>query len=127
MSDNERIAATLDRLISNIPAACKVLLEEGYANLAGQLGRDCNNLVYWQERGGLVAEGDTRMRDVFKADIVVEAVTRSGEIYPAHLRAWAKENERRLGCSDANLVVWLREVANALEKYQEEDTDASSD
>jgi len=44
-------AATIERLISNIPAACKVLEEEGYVSLAGQLKRDCDNLVYWQERG----------------------------------------------------------------------------
>jgi len=44
-----RFTATIDRLISNIPAACKVLLEEGYVSLAGQLKRDQANLVHWQE------------------------------------------------------------------------------
>ena len=60
MNDNERkrIAVTIDRLLSNIPAACKVLLEEGYVSLAGQLGRDCDNLAYWQEHGGLIARGE---------------------------------------------------------------------
>lgn len=48
-----RVAATLDRLISNIPAACEVLRERGYISLAGQLERDRDNLVYWQTRGGL--------------------------------------------------------------------------
>ena len=46
-----RVGATIERLISNIPAACKVLEEEGYYSLAGQLRRDCDNLVYWQESG----------------------------------------------------------------------------
>lgn len=46
-----RLNATIDRLISNLPAACKVLLEEGNVNLAGQLARDQRNLMYWQERG----------------------------------------------------------------------------
>lgn len=63
------------------------------------------------------------MTDIFKADVVVEAVTRSGEIYPVHLRAWAANYERRLGYSGANLVVWLRRVADALEEYQEEGMD----
>lgn len=50
---NWRVAATLDRLISNIPSACVVLEDQGYVNLAGQLRRDRDNLVYWQARGGL--------------------------------------------------------------------------
>ena len=50
---NWRVPATLDRLISNIPAACTVLEDRGYVNLAGQLRRDRDNLVYWQARGGL--------------------------------------------------------------------------
>lgn len=50
-----RISATLDRLISNIPAVCKVLEEGGYVSLAGQLRRDNANLTYWQANGGLMA------------------------------------------------------------------------
>ena len=46
-----RVRATIERLISNIPAACKVLEEEGYHSLAGQLRRDRDNLVCWQESG----------------------------------------------------------------------------
>ena len=46
---NQRLEATMDRLVSNIPAACKVLKEQGYHNLAGQLQRDQENLVYWLE------------------------------------------------------------------------------
>ena len=62
--ENWRIPGTLDRLIANIPAACKVLREEGYISLAGQLSRDKENLTYWQERGGLTfaesEEGERR-------------------------------------------------------------------
>ena len=57
--ENWRVKATINRLISNIPAACGVLREQGCVNLAGQLGRDYENLVYWQEHGGLrEASGD---------------------------------------------------------------------
>lgn len=42
-----RFKATMDRLISNIPAACKILEEQGYRNLAGQLRRDQENLALW--------------------------------------------------------------------------------
>ncbi len=44
-----RFKATIDRLVGNIPAACKVLREEGHVNLAGQFERDRLNLVYWLE------------------------------------------------------------------------------
>ena len=60
---NWRVAVTLDRLISNIPAACKVLKEQGYVNLAGQLGRDCENLEYWQAHGGLKEVGEENIPD----------------------------------------------------------------
>lgn len=60
---NWRIGATIDRLISNIPAACKVLQEEGYISLAGQLRRDQANLVYWQEHGGLTWRHDESASD----------------------------------------------------------------
>lgn len=55
---DDRVSAVVDRLLSNIPAACKVLEEEGLHNLAGQLRRDCDALRYWQERGGLGIETD---------------------------------------------------------------------
>jgi len=54
--EDGRVSAALDRLIANIPAACKRLEEEGHVSLAGQLRRDTGNLVYlvyWQEDGGL--------------------------------------------------------------------------
>lgn len=53
MTPDWRFAATINRLIGNIPAACKVLLEEGYVSLAGQLQRDRDNLVYWQKHPNL--------------------------------------------------------------------------
>jgi len=57
-----RVRVTLERLASNIPAAVKVLDEEGFSNLAGQLTRDAENLAYWLEQGGLVAgDGDARI------------------------------------------------------------------
>ena len=54
MKPTWRLTATIDRLIGNIPVACKLLREQGRVSLAGQLERDRNNLVYWQERGGLM-------------------------------------------------------------------------
>ncbi len=53
-----RVGATLDRLISNIPAACEILREHGKANLAFRLCQDQSNLVYWQEHGGLMEATD---------------------------------------------------------------------
>lgn len=53
----ERFNATIERLISNLPAACKVLEEEGYANLAGQLKRDRDNLIHRQEHPERMVEG----------------------------------------------------------------------
>jgi len=50
MGDDWRIDAMFERLIANIPAACKVLEEAGYVSLAGQLQRDCDSLIYWWER-----------------------------------------------------------------------------
>lgn len=55
---DDRVSAAVNRLISNLPAACKVLEEEGYHGLAGQLRRDCEALRWWQERGGLGLGGD---------------------------------------------------------------------
>jgi len=57
--DNERdrdwrLDATVDRLVSDLPVACKLLEEQGHVNLAFQIRSACNNLHYWQERGGLV-------------------------------------------------------------------------
>lgn len=43
-----RIDATIDRLITNVPAACNVLEEEGFVNLSRQLRCDYNNLMYWR-------------------------------------------------------------------------------
>lgn len=48
-----RFTVTIDRLIGNIPAACKILREEGRTNLADQLERDRRNLVYWREHSKL--------------------------------------------------------------------------
>lgn len=48
-----RVSAVIERLLSNIPAVCEILEEEGSHNLAGQLRRDCEALRWWQERGGL--------------------------------------------------------------------------
>jgi hypothetical protein len=50
---NWRVSAMINRLISNIPAACKVLREQGHASLAFQLCQDQSSLVYWQEHSGL--------------------------------------------------------------------------
>lgn len=50
MTDS-RFDATTERLISNIPVVCKVLEDQGHHNLAGQLRRDSDNLVYWRKHG----------------------------------------------------------------------------
>ena len=47
------ICTTVDRLIGNIPATCEILRSSGRVNLAGQMERDRDNLVYWRKRGGL--------------------------------------------------------------------------
>jgi hypothetical protein len=60
-----------------------------------------------------------------KAKLIVEAVTRRGTIYPAHLRAWADNYSLGLGYPGANLPVWLRGIANALEEYLEEEANES--
>ena len=60
-----------------------------------------------------------------KAKQVVEAVTRRGKIYPAHLRAWADSYGRGFGYPGANLPIWLRTVADALEDYLEEEANRS--
>ena len=60
-----------------------------------------------------------------KAKLVVEAVTRRGTIHPAHLRAWADSYSLGLGYPGANLPVWLREIADALDEYLEEEANGS--
>ena len=55
---DDRVSAVIERLLSNIPAACEVLEDDGFHNLAGQLRRDCEALRWWQERGGLGIETD---------------------------------------------------------------------
>ena len=60
-----------------------------------------------------------------RAKQVVEAVTRRGKIYPAHLRAWADGYSQGMRYPGANLPIWLRTVADALEDYLEEEANGS--
>ncbi len=54
-----RVAATVKRLIENIPKARRIISEQGYTSLSTQLGRDWANLAYWQANGKIVfVEGE---------------------------------------------------------------------
>jgi hypothetical protein len=71
------------------------------------------------------AEQIPKACELDKAKLVIEAVTRCGTIYPAHLRAWADSYSLGLGYPGANLPVWLRGIANALEEYLEGEANGS--
>lgn len=81
---DDRVSHVVDRLICNIPAACKVLEEEGFHSLAGQLRRDCEALRWCRERGGLRFErdlplctcgmGDGSMPELHAADCAIPKV-----------------------------------------------------
>jgi hypothetical protein len=69
-----------------------------------------------------------RIPEAFKLDkakLVVEAITRRGTIYPAHLRAWADSYSLGLGYPGVNLPAWLYGVADALEEYLVEEANGS--
>lgn len=53
MSEQDRVTQTIDRLISNLPEAVIKLKAMGKTSLARQTQNDLDNLVYWQENGGL--------------------------------------------------------------------------
>ncbi len=49
----DRVAQTIDRLISNLPGAIIKLKAMGLTSLSRQIQNDLDNLVYWQKQGGL--------------------------------------------------------------------------
>ena len=50
---NNRVTQTIDRLISNLPEAIRLLRAANHTTLSRQLKNDLDNLIYWQDNGGL--------------------------------------------------------------------------